>query len=155
MPKMLTPKRLERIKSTAHARQQGVVVLEDIHDPHNAAAVLRTCDAFGIQKVYFIQAPSRIILNPARNIGLFNHAAADSKVFRKVPGFIFEKTKRITDLFFENYVPVVSETFSIRFGYLFRQSNRHSLKSGKVLFKGRLGKVVLEPFAKHDFQIFV
>jgi tRNA (guanosine-2'-O-)-methyltransferase len=28
--------------------------LEDIHDPHNAAAVLRTADAFGIQKVFFI-----------------------------------------------------------------------------------------------------
>lgn len=30
------------------------MVLEDVHDPHNAAAVLRTCDAFGIQKVCFI-----------------------------------------------------------------------------------------------------
>ena len=28
--------------------------MEDIHDPHNAAAVLRTADAFGIQKIYFI-----------------------------------------------------------------------------------------------------
>ncbi len=36
-------------------RQQGlVVVLEDIHDPHNAAAVLRTCEGFGVQDVYFI-----------------------------------------------------------------------------------------------------
>ena len=52
---MLTEKRLQKIKTVAAGRTQGIVVLEDIHDPHNAAAVLRTADAFGIQKVYFIQ----------------------------------------------------------------------------------------------------
>lgn len=37
------------------SRQAGVVVvLEDIHDPHNAAAILRTCEAMGIQQVWFI-----------------------------------------------------------------------------------------------------
>lgn len=51
---MLTLKRLEKIKSVAYRRQEGVIVLEDIHDPHNAAAVLRTAEAFGIQKIYFI-----------------------------------------------------------------------------------------------------
>ncbi len=36
-------------------RQSGlVIVLENMHDPHNAAAVLRSCDAFGVQDVYFI-----------------------------------------------------------------------------------------------------
>ena len=29
-------------------------MLEDIHDPHNAAAVWRSCDAFGFGKVYLI-----------------------------------------------------------------------------------------------------
>ena len=51
---MISENRLKKIKAVAAARQQGVVVLEDLHDPHNAAAVLRTCDAFGIQKVCFI-----------------------------------------------------------------------------------------------------
>lgn len=31
-----------------------IVVLEDIHDPHNAAAILRTCDAMGVQNVWLI-----------------------------------------------------------------------------------------------------
>lgn len=35
-------------------RSENVVVLEDIHDPHNAAAVWRSCDAFGIGRVYLI-----------------------------------------------------------------------------------------------------
>lgn len=31
------------------------VVLEDIYQPHNASAVLRTCDCFGIQNVHIIE----------------------------------------------------------------------------------------------------
>ena len=31
------------------------VVLEDIYQPHNAAAVLRSCDSFGIQDVHVIE----------------------------------------------------------------------------------------------------
>lgn len=31
-----------------------VIVLEDIHDPHNAGAILRSAEVFGIGAVYFI-----------------------------------------------------------------------------------------------------
>lgn len=51
---MPTPARLDRMRSVAAGRQTGVVVLEDIYDPHNAAAVLRSCDAFAIHHVVFI-----------------------------------------------------------------------------------------------------
>lgn len=52
---MVTERREQRIRSVAARRQKGLtVVLEDIHDPHNAEAVLRSCDAFGIQQVHFI-----------------------------------------------------------------------------------------------------
>jgi tRNA (guanosine-2'-O-)-methyltransferase len=44
-----------KLESVARQRQAGfIVVLEDIHDPHNAAAIMRTCDAFGVQDVWFI-----------------------------------------------------------------------------------------------------
>lgn len=51
---MPTPARLARMHHVAAGRQTGVVVLEDINDPHNAAAVLRSCDAFAIHHVVFI-----------------------------------------------------------------------------------------------------
>jgi len=52
---MITPKRLKKIVSAVQNRKEDiVVVLEDIHDPHNAAAIWRTCDAFGVQTVYLI-----------------------------------------------------------------------------------------------------
>ncbi len=48
-------KRVNRITQVVNKRQGGIIiVLEDIHDPHNAAAILRTCDAMGIQNVWFI-----------------------------------------------------------------------------------------------------
>lgn len=44
-----------RIRQLVSQRQGDlVVVLEDIHYPHNAEAVLRSCDAFGVQDVHFI-----------------------------------------------------------------------------------------------------
>jgi tRNA (guanosine-2'-O-)-methyltransferase len=47
--------RKKRLEQVAKNRQRGLtVVFEDLHDPHNVGAVIRTCDAFGIQKVYLI-----------------------------------------------------------------------------------------------------
>ncbi len=51
---MPTPERMQRYREIAAKRQRGAVVLEDIHDPHNAEAVFRTCEAFGFQRVCLI-----------------------------------------------------------------------------------------------------
>ncbi|PZX54112.1 TrmH family RNA methyltransferase [Algoriphagus chordae] len=40
------------------------VVLEDIFKPHNASAVLRTCDCFGIQDVHVIEKINMYKINP-------------------------------------------------------------------------------------------
>ena len=40
------------------------VVLEDIYQPHNASAVLRSCDLFGVQDVHIIENKNKYTLNP-------------------------------------------------------------------------------------------
>jgi tRNA (guanosine-2'-O-)-methyltransferase len=52
---MPTEKRLEKIRNMISHRQNAlVIVLEDVHDPHNAMAVARTCDALGVQELKLV-----------------------------------------------------------------------------------------------------
>lgn len=51
---MVTQRRLQRIENAVKAKQEGIVVLQDIHDPHNAQAVIRSCECFGIQNIHLI-----------------------------------------------------------------------------------------------------
>jgi tRNA (guanosine-2'-O-)-methyltransferase len=51
----MTPQRLQRLASVLNKRQPNLtVVLENVFDPHNVSAVMRTCDAIGIQDVYVL-----------------------------------------------------------------------------------------------------
>ncbi len=51
----MTPGRTERLLSVLQKRQPDLtVVLENVSDPHNISAVMRTCDAVGVQDVYIL-----------------------------------------------------------------------------------------------------
>jgi tRNA (guanosine-2'-O-)-methyltransferase len=52
----VTPRRLQLIHDKAELRTRFItIVIEDVYQTHNASAILRTCDCFGIQDVYFIE----------------------------------------------------------------------------------------------------
>ncbi|MEM9324453.1 MAG: RNA methyltransferase [Bacteroidota bacterium] len=53
---------IERVM--AHRTRFLTVVLEDIHKPHNASAVLRTCECLGIQDVHTIERKNIYEVNP-------------------------------------------------------------------------------------------
>src|ERR1700738_3502439 len=51
----MTQEREERILQVLDKRQAGItVVLENVFDPHNISAVMRTCDAVGVQEIYVL-----------------------------------------------------------------------------------------------------
>ncbi len=51
----MTPERKEKLLDVLYKRQNDLtVVLENVFDPHNISAVMRTCDAVGIQEIYVL-----------------------------------------------------------------------------------------------------
>jgi tRNA (guanosine-2'-O-)-methyltransferase len=51
----MTPERTQRIQSVLSNRQNDLtVVLENVFDPHNISAVMRSCDAVGVQEIFVL-----------------------------------------------------------------------------------------------------
>ena len=51
----MTPERREKLMAVLSKRQTDItVVLENVFDPHNISAVMRTCDAVGVQDIYIL-----------------------------------------------------------------------------------------------------
>ena len=51
----MTNERRERIEAVLSKRQNDLtVVLENVFDPHNISAVMRSCDAVGIQEIFVL-----------------------------------------------------------------------------------------------------
>jgi len=59
-PAFLLPERRERVDRVVASRTRTLtVVLEALCDPQNVNAVLRTCDAAGVQEVHVVEAPMK------------------------------------------------------------------------------------------------
>ena len=51
----MTPERLQRINDMLALRQTDLtVLLEEVHKPHNVSAIIRSCDAVGVQNVHTV-----------------------------------------------------------------------------------------------------
>jgi tRNA (guanosine-2'-O-)-methyltransferase len=51
----MTPERRAKLESVLSKRQNDItIVLENVFDPHNISAVMRTCDAVGVQELYVL-----------------------------------------------------------------------------------------------------
>ena len=67
-----TESRWETIQRVLSNRTNYItVVLEDLHKPHNANAVLRSCDGFGIQDIHIIE--NRNVFDAERTVSIGAH----------------------------------------------------------------------------------
>ncbi len=61
----MNERRKDKIEKVAIHRQLDLtVILENIQDPHNLGAVLRSCDAVGIREIYTVYSDGAYIFKP-------------------------------------------------------------------------------------------
>lgn len=81
----LLPDREEKLKRAAANRQHTLtVILENVHDPHNIGAVMRSCDAVGISEIFVIGSENAH-LSKEKYIG--RNSASGSKKWVKIHFF--------------------------------------------------------------------
>jgi len=72
MQQFITEERKQLFDKVLQYRTRHItVVLEDIYQPHNASAVLRTCDLTGVQDVHIIENKNKYDVNPDVALGSF------------------------------------------------------------------------------------
>jgi len=70
LSEFVTEHKLELFEENINYRTKYItVVLEDIFQSHNASAVLRTSDCFGIQDVHIIENKNKYTINPDVALG--------------------------------------------------------------------------------------
>jgi tRNA (guanosine-2'-O-)-methyltransferase len=66
----ITPERFQKFLTTIGFRTRHITIaLEDIYQSHNASAVLRSCECFGIQDVHIIENRNKYEVNPDVALG--------------------------------------------------------------------------------------
>jgi len=66
----ITSERMDKFRMRVKNRTRHItVVLENIYQPHNAAAVLRSCDGFGVQDAHIIENGNRFVPNKDVDMG--------------------------------------------------------------------------------------
>jgi tRNA (guanosine-2'-O-)-methyltransferase len=82
---LVTEARLARMEAVVEQRTRSLVpVLEDLADPHNGAAVLRSADAFGCHEVHVIEGrhpfavSHRVTRGTERWLDLVRHGSTDA-----------------------------------------------------------------------------
>jgi tRNA (guanosine-2'-O-)-methyltransferase len=93
---VLSERRRRRIEQVISSRLFSVtVVLENLHDPHNGAAVLRSCEAMGLLHVHVVEGvePFRYSRKVSQNahkwLNVYHHRSVEEcLLFLKGAGFV-------------------------------------------------------------------
>ena len=96
----MTPHREEKFKRVIAKRQTDLtVVFENVNDPHNISAVLRTCDSVGVKEVFIVQTVER----PYSKLGKKSSSSASKWIdihwFFSVEECMIEVRKKYKNIF--------------------------------------------------------
>lgn len=70
LSQFVTENKKQKIDEVLEKRTRHLTIaIEDIYQPQNASAVVRTCDCFGIQDIHIIENLNRYKLNPDVTLG--------------------------------------------------------------------------------------
>jgi len=80
---LVTDKRARKYRQVlARRTERLIIVVEDCFDPHNATAIVRTCDAFGLQRVVVTTGRNHFKVN--RKVSQGSHLYMDLQVFPEI-----------------------------------------------------------------------
>lgn len=100
---VLTEQRVAKFKETISKRQTDLtIVLENVHDPHNIGAVMRSCDAVGINEIFVINTTAMTKQQVLR----FGKSA--SGAIRWVTIHYFESVAECFDIVHEKYQRILA-----------------------------------------------
>jgi len=95
---LCTDERRERLLEVVGVRLASVTVVMDApHDPHNGAAVMRSCDAFGVQELHVVErteafaADNAVAKGTERWVDVLHHGTIEDAV-HAVRGFMLVAT---------------------------------------------------------------
>lgn len=89
LSQFVTTRRQQRMEEVLAWRTRHLTVaLEDVYQPHNASAVLRSCEILGIQDVHVVEATN--LFRPNKDIAL---GAAQWLTLRRYQGEVGESTR--------------------------------------------------------------
>jgi tRNA (guanosine-2'-O-)-methyltransferase len=87
LSEFVQPERAAKLRAVIDARLDSVTVVMDApHDPHNGAAVIRSCDAFGVQRLHVVErlerflAANSVARGSERWVDVRAHASVDDAV---------------------------------------------------------------------------
>ena len=86
----MTPERFQKIKDILIKRQPDLtVVLDNVHKPHNLAAIIRSCDAIGISDIHGISSNEQKVGVNLKSASGSNHWV-NLHIHHSVPNVISE-----------------------------------------------------------------
>jgi tRNA (guanosine-2'-O-)-methyltransferase len=95
----MTPERLDKLTRVAMNRRFDItVILENVHDPHNISAVLRSCDAVGIAEVYVIDDVIKYSKRNGKRSSSSANKWVDVKLYKTIDECLTEVRKKYNKL---------------------------------------------------------